>query len=490
MLVTIQFPLADMRPFAPGPQRRLPRPAWPSAHPGGEFVRGIGGIDFRRLGGLNGWIGEGTHCNASHLISLDNLPKPSILNEDDFPSGAISLRIKFRRLFADGLALAKFEMGFAGGLFLRQQPWNRQRDQGVSYDFSKIIRDLLTLRCRVPGAAGGPLLFSGKSLAARYLECTTKRSANHHPSPIEKAGEVGLVAAGDPLVFIDSSSDTIVLPKGYRSVMMPGNFDFQIFYRHYAGGSFRVPVWILLRNHQSDNARHLRIYLQRIHAEKEVLRAVLDYIAFGRLNPDGDHADFDKLQMYLLESTRRISRLELKADRKAIEGIGALAASCLQFVQPGWLDALMQRLDVMNVRPTIKRNIEARVRRGNVLINFGAINIDQSQHDSRRDTFMGDTFSNIQNSTIVNRSMVENAFNKTKSEMGEDTAAILLKVAELVAQSGNKEAGELLDQFNEELSRPQPRKSLLKRSWDSLLATLPAITSIAGAAAAIAKLFA
>jgi hypothetical protein len=74
--------------------------------------------------------------------------------------------------------------------------------------------------------------------------------------------------------------------------------------------------------------------------------------------------------------------------------------------------------------------------------------------------------------------------------MGDDTAALLLRVAELVAKSGNKEAGELLDQFNEELSKPQPRKSLLRRSWDGLVAALPAVTSIAGAAAALAKLFA
>jgi hypothetical protein len=141
------------------------------------------------------------------------------------------------------------------------------------------------------------------------------------------------------------------------------------------------------------------------------------------------------------------------------------------------------------VRPTVRRNVEERVNRGNTWVNFGVIHFDQSHHDNRWGTFMGDTFSNIQNSTIVNRSLVENAFNKTKSEIGEDTAVILLKVSELVAQSGNKEAGELLDQFNEEFNKAQPRKSLLKRSWDGLVAVLLAVTSIAGAAAAIAKLF-
>jgi hypothetical protein len=441
------------------------------------------------LGGLNGWIGEGSHCNAFRFISLDRLPKPAILNETDVPPNSISTRIKFRRLFADGLALAKFEMGFSSGLFLRQQ-WHKQRDWGISYDFSKMIRDVLTLPCSVRGAAAsGPLLYSGKFLAARYSECTTKRSVgNQQTLQSEDADEIGRIVAGDPLVFIDCSSREIDLPKGYRQVSMPGNFDFQLIYGSYPSGSFRVPVWILVWNGlaadaRAADARHLRIYLQRIHAEKEVLRAVLDHIACGKLKPDAGHASAETLQRYLLESTNRIGRLELKADKKATEGIGALAASCLQFVQPGWRDALTQRLDVLNVRPNIKRNIDARV------INYGNINLDLSQHDIRWSIQVGDVFSNIQNSKIFNHSALQNAFNKIKSDAGDSTAEHLLKVAELVAQSGNTEAGELLDQFNEELSKPQPRKSLLKRSWDGLVAALPAITSIAGAAAAIAGLF-
>ncbi|MGH7888575.1 MAG: COR domain-containing protein, partial [Candidatus Binatia bacterium] len=101
----------------------------------------------------------------------------------------------------------------------------------------------------------------------------------------------------------------------------------------------------------------------------------------------------------------------------------------------------------------------------------------------------GDIFRGIQNSTIVNRSLVERSFNKVKSEVDEETAKVLLKVAEAVAKSGNKEAGEILDQFNEELAKLEPRKSLLKRSWDSLLQVLPTVTTVANATAAVAKLF-
>ncbi|WP_342726082.1 hypothetical protein AAFG07_03795 [Bradyrhizobium sp. B097] len=476
MLLTIQFPLADLRPFLLGPNRRLPKPAWPNAHPGGEFVRGIGGIDFRRLGGLQGWVGEGTHCLATNLVSLGDLPQPRLLNEDEVPPGIVTTRVKFRRLFADGVALAKFELGIAAGGYLQTRDW------GLSYDFAGLVTEVGKLQCRVPGSAAGPLLFSGKPLATRYAECSTKRAIDTQVFAKESPDEAGLVVPGDPLIFIDCSSQKFVLPKGFRSVVMPGNFDFQVFFGLHQQGALRVPVWILLRNKQSDGARHLRIFLQRMHAEKEVLRAVLDRIASGKIGASAS----ETLQRYLLESTRRINHLEGRADKKAVDGIGTLAASCLQYVQPGWLDTLMQRLDVLNVRPNVKRNVAARIRR-NDLMQF--VIIDQSQHDHRRGIFMGDVFSNIQNSTIVNRSTVESAFNKTKSESGEETASILLKVAEFVAKSGNKEAGELLDQFNEELSKPQPRKSLLKRSWDGLLAALPTITTVAGAATAIAKLF-
>jgi hypothetical protein len=417
------------------------------------------------------------------------LPKLSITNRASHPFGnSTPTRVKFRRLFADGQALVKCEIGLAGKIF--------HSDWGVDYDFMKIIDDVLASQCRVPGEGSSPLAFAGKALAARYLECSTKRAVDPAEIPqAENADGVDSVVAGDPLVFIDvSCAARISLPSGYVSVVMPGNFDFQIFYGHYPKGSFRVPVWILVRsfrkNRFDNDARHLRIYLQRIHAEKEVLRIILNNIASGALKIDGNPKASDLLQRYLQDTMTRIIRLELKADKKSIEGIGATAAFCLEFVRPGWRDALSRRLDLMNIRPNIRRNIETRVRREGALVNYGVINVDQSHSDNRRGAFMGDTFSNITNSTIVNRSFVENAFNKAKSEVGEDTAAMLLKVAEVVAQSGNKEAGELLDQFNEELSKPQPRKSLLKRSWDGLVAALPTVTAIAGAAAAIAKLFA
>ena len=101
----------------------------------------------------------------------------------------------------------------------------------------------------------------------------------------------------------------------------------------------------------------------------------------------------------------------------------------------------------------------------------------------------GDVFKNISNATIINRSLITRSFSKVKEQAGDETAQVLIKVAEAVEKSGSAEAGELFNQFNEELQKPEPRKSVLRNTWDGILKVLPAVTTIAGAAGAIAKLF-
>src|SRR5689334_7919124 len=100
----------------------------------------------------------------------------------------------------------------------------------------------------------------------------------------------------------------------------------------------------------------------------------------------------------------------------------------------------------------------------------------------------GDTFSHITRATIINRSLLQSSLNKAQQIGGADTARTLETIARFVEQSGNAEAGEHLDLFNEEIQKAQPRRSILRNAWDGLVKALPAVTSIAGAAEAIAKL--
>lgn len=107
-----------------------------------------------------------------------------------------------------------------------------------------------------------------------------------------------------------------------------------------------------------------------------------------------------------------------------------------------------------------------------------------------KEAILGDKFENIHHSTIYNHSTFTDAFNVVKAKSNDDIAEALEKVAEAVGKSGNEEAGELFDAFNEEVKREKPRKSVLKRTWDSIVAVIPAIASMVGVAEKIAKLFA
>ena len=87
----------------------------------------------------------------------------------------------------------------------------------------------------------------------------------------------------------------------------------------------------------------------------------------------------------------------------------------------------------------------------------------------------GDVFKNITGSTIVNWSTVEASFNKVKEEFDPDIANALKVIAEQIEKSGNKEAAENFDAFNEELQKPEPRKSVLRAHWGGITAALPSV---------------
>jgi hypothetical protein len=101
---------------------------------------------------------------------------------------------------------------------------------------------------------------------------------------------------------------------------------------------------------------------------------------------------------------------------------------------------------------------------------------------------MGDVFSNISNSTIINRSHLENSFNKLIHQGHQDAADALKRAAEEVDKSGDKNVSELFDSFNEQLEKPAPKKSLLANSWKGLTEALPTLLKLPGVALTIVKL--
>jgi hypothetical protein len=102
---------------------------------------------------------------------------------------------------------------------------------------------------------------------------------------------------------------------------------------------------------------------------------------------------------------------------------------------------------------------------------------------------LGDVFRDINNATVINKSLVENSFNKVKSEHDEETGKALVEVAKFIEKSGDPASGELFDKFNEELSKPEPDKSRLKSFWTTIQNNLPSLVSISESVARIVSLF-
>jgi len=92
---------------------------------------------------------------------------------------------------------------------------------------------------------------------------------------------------------------------------------------------------------------------------------------------------------------------------------------------------------------------------------------------------MGDNFDikNAQNFTFTNKSNVVNSFNKVKEQFDETTASVIQQIAEIVEKSKNDEAVELFDAFNEEITKPAPKKSVLKSIWSGLSSVLPVLST-------------
>jgi len=105
------------------------------------------------------------------------------------------------------------------------------------------------------------------------------------------------------------------------------------------------------------------------------------------------------------------------------------------------------------------------------------------------DIYMGDIFKNINNATIINKSIVKDSFNKVEKEHGEEVAKALLQIGEFIENSGHLPAGILFDKFNEELNKNQPEKATLKKIWEGIEKTLPTIATISEMIAKIAPLF-
>lgn len=102
---------------------------------------------------------------------------------------------------------------------------------------------------------------------------------------------------------------------------------------------------------------------------------------------------------------------------------------------------------------------------------------------------MGDKFENIHNSNIVNRSKVVNAFNTLSDDDDQDLKDALRQIVEAVEALDDEEASDVAEELVDAVANKK-KPSVIKALWTSLQEAAPVVSTLSGAAATIAGLFA
>ncbi|OQA43227.1 MAG: hypothetical protein BWY52_01946 [Chloroflexi bacterium ADurb.Bin325] len=360
MLLALQFPLADSRPFVKDSGlRRVP--GWLEPRPDEEFLRYFGMIRLRKSGGLPGWVGENEICEANQALrfprGLGSVPAD--------PDRLIRLQCLYRRFYSDGYAVGKYEVGVGPQILARNRSAGAAgRDRAAQFTGEQISA-LINLLLHTPVTirnlqTGQPVEVemgrAGKALAALYLA-----ASGDHPT----AGAADWwVVNGAPLLFLEQRGrQPIKLAQPRRTIELDKRYRLDLSYClwPYAGG--RIRMWVLQRQNRtpySDEyrvARTLRVYLMRLHAEHECLQALLRNIRDGHLTVARGDPESEALQAQLRRSMERIGSYETRAAREFSPEIAAIARQSVDAMSPGQRDRLVQRLQELDLRGNLVRGV-------------------------------------------------------------------------------------------------------------------------------------
>lgn len=356
MLLSIQFPFADTRRFLEN-TGRLDVPGWPLPTPDSEFVRCFGSIRKRRRGGIEGWIGEDEVCEADRALRFCN----SLRFVDSRSVSNILLRCAFRRLYFDGWAVGKYEVGIC--------PKKRNRLTLQNWQFKELIEHFLSLPISIKGFQGNvefyKLLPSGKHLAHLYKEATTSQRFSHK-------SESWWVTSGVPLLFVElDAREDIKLPFWSKPVIISDDEEFQLLHCLVPYSGLNLRMWVLHNirtsawrsNHHKelyelDRARTLRICLLRLHAEHEGLRIILRNIMNGNITILPRTQQSDILQQYLNRATAKIGKLETASNKHFETEIIEIARESINVISPGQRDNLLATLESLDIRKNVFDKLE------------------------------------------------------------------------------------------------------------------------------------
>lgn len=322
-----------------------------------DFVRSFGSVRKRRLGGLTGWVGESSICEANRALRFVSIP-----TFQDREGLHVPLKVAFRRLFFDGLAVGKFEVGL--GSIPLTNTCVGQKQTGA------LIKHCLTLPITIPPITNKAVtrLFSEEPTfchlgqAAKPLARFYAASTLRHPPPVDL--KEWWVRPGAPVLFlVHDHSEQFQLP--FKGKTVPNNRDYDPAFQlshvliPYQGKSLQM--WVIRCSVKNAYywARGLKICLMRLHAEQESLRIVLENIALKRIKPKSRTDASNLLQYYLNEATRKLLGLSSEANKcSSSPDVAEIARQSQAFMNPGERDSLMESLRNLDMRLNIFNKVK------------------------------------------------------------------------------------------------------------------------------------
>jgi len=483
MFVIVQLPISDARAFHPDADLRLDVPDWEhlptSINP--QFVHYFGRAVERRQHVDQAWPDETTFCLANRALRFQNLAEQR--------AGLMRPECAFRRLFSDGQAVVRLEIGLA------HHSQARKLVDLSSQQILTIARDLCDLPTQVPHASSpvttNKLLKQGTALARLYAQATLKVA-----SASKAASAASLVEAGNPIVIMElerHEAPIPLIPSGFTHVPQNQTLGASLTFGRLVTKSGIVDIWILQRGQATqDAARHLRLCLLRLHAEQEALDLVLKQIRRKRIASPLSEAVAEELNRYFNKRTWLINR-------EKFAGIGqsaiiAASEAAEQVTPPATRKNLAERYE--GARRQVWEKIEDyQIRRAAIrvvsvtCIEPGGISVEKVTNVKVSGT------GNIVNVAEYMSGVTNQVTNNLeKSSSSDEVKALVQQLVDQIEAISDKAdpketqaMGKNLKALSEELAQPEPDRAWYQLSLQGLKDAAEAVGDIAAPIVSVVK---
>lgn len=522
MLAVVQFPLVDVRAFGSGPPRRVRPVPWTALQRGQSFVPGFGcaGVQRPFEDVPAPWRDDSQYVHAAGGVRLRGqavrcdlpagLPTPDVNTKcwayrAPAPASGAMFLPAFRRLHADGIAMARVDIGF----------WVLGGGPLQGDDTLRVVRDLLSLQAEVtrPTPSGRRTLRTlGKPLAQGY-EQATRRQRRHDPPPDAPAEPAAAdVRAGALAVFLDDLTGTQNLPRrpewlrpfaehlgmpdmqAWPDEATPAPADATggvgLAHTVLAQDRQRVAVWMVggprPPGAPAPTGAGLHPCLMRLHAMRQTLSMLLTMSAAGRIGHRDAEPGTDAFTTYLQALATQVLRPSAYGQHQdALQRIVSLYDLADDGQQRGQLEAALEQLP-------LQRDIRSRILAACAPSATSALRphyvIQEVTVNHNEQTI---TISPTGGSSVSLGDVNQAGGNVNTQLAAPDPAALQAALlvlqqqvdalsAKLAGTPAQQQAARRLKQLTEEASAPDPDPEVLKVTGKGLVEAAKAVAEMVG----------